>query len=59
MNAHRKGQKKPYRTGDSVIVQIVRRGTSEKGVKLTTKISIPGRFIILIPNSNLRTISKK
>ncbi|MCX8082219.1 MAG: Rne/Rng family ribonuclease [bacterium] len=51
--------KKPFRTGDDVIVQVTRPGTAEKGVKLTTKISIPGRFLILIPDSNIRTISKK
>lgn len=52
-------KQRTYRTGEDVIVQITRPGTAEKGVKLTTKISIPGRFIILIPDSNLRTISKK
>ncbi|MCM8761928.1 MAG: Rne/Rng family ribonuclease [Candidatus Omnitrophica bacterium] len=54
-----KSMKKPYRTGEDIIVQITRPGTAEKGVKLTTKISLPGRFLILIPDSNLRTISKK
>ncbi|MDD3726289.1 MAG: ribonuclease E/G, partial [Candidatus Ratteibacteria bacterium] len=51
--------RKPYRVGEDVIVQITRPGTAEKGVKLTTKISLPGRYIILIPDSNLKTISKK
>jgi len=54
-----KSMNKPYRTGEDIIVQITRPGTAEKGVKLTTKISLPGRFLILIPDSNLRTISKK
>jgi len=51
--------KKPYRVGEDIIVQITRPGTAEKGVKLTTRISLPGRFLILIPDSNLRSISKK
>jgi Rne/Rng family ribonuclease len=50
---------KPYKAGEEIIVQISKPGTGEKGMKLTTKISIPGRFIILIPNSSLRTLSKK
>jgi ribonuclease G len=50
---------KPYKTGEEIIVQISKPATGEKGMKLTTKISIPGRFIILIPNSSLRTLSKK
>ncbi|MCM8829782.1 MAG: ribonuclease E/G, partial [Candidatus Omnitrophica bacterium] len=51
--------KKPYRAGEDIIVQVTRPGTGEKGMKLTTKISLPGRFIILIPDSNIRAISKK
>ncbi|MBN1445303.1 MAG: Rne/Rng family ribonuclease [Candidatus Omnitrophica bacterium] len=56
------GSKQPQttrRTGEELIVQAVRPGTSEKGMKLTTKVSIPGRYIILIPDSSLRTLSKK
>lgn len=52
-------RKKPYFTGEDIIVQTTRPGTAEKGVKLTTKISLLGRFIILIPDSKLRAISKK
>ncbi len=51
--------KKPYKVGDEIIVQISKPGTGDKGMKLTTKISIPGRFIILIPDSSLATLSKK
>ncbi len=51
--------KKTHRTGDEIIVQITKPGTAEKGMKLTTKVSLPGRFIILIPESPLRTLSKK
>lgn len=51
--------KKIHKAGDEIIVQISKPGTAEKGMKLTTKVSIPGRFIILIPDSPLRTLSKK
>jgi len=51
--------KKHHRTGEEIIVQISKPGTSEKGMKLTTKVSLPGRFLILIPDSSLRTLSKK
>jgi len=51
--------RKSHRTGDEIIVQITKPGTAEKGMKLTTKVSLPGRFIILIPDSPLRTLSKK
>ncbi len=51
--------KKSHRTGDEIVVQVTKPGTAEKGMKLTTKVSIPGRFIIVIPDSKLRTLSKK
>lgn len=56
------GSKRPrklHRTGEELIVQVSKPGTSEKGMKLTTKVSIPGRYIILIPDSSLKTLSKK
>jgi len=30
-----------------------------KGMKLTTRITIPGKYLVLIPSSGIRTISKK
>lgn len=54
-----KKEKTLHRVGDEVIVQVTKPGTVEKGMKLTTKVSLPGRFIILIPDSPLRTLSRK
>ncbi|HNS32604.1 MAG TPA: Rne/Rng family ribonuclease [bacterium] len=48
-----------HSVGDEIIVQISKPMTEEKGMKLTTQISIPGRFIVVLPQSSLRTISKK
>ena len=42
-----------------VIVQIVREAYSSKGVKVTTKIGIPGRYTVLLPFENAIGISKK
>jgi len=47
------------RSGEEIFVQISKPMTEDKGMKLTTKISLPGRFIIILPQSSLRTISKK
>ena len=45
--------------GEEILVQISKPMTDDKGMKLTTHLSIPGRFLVLLPQSPLRTISKK
>ncbi|WP_185858041.1 Rne/Rng family ribonuclease [Blattabacterium cuenoti] len=45
--------------GQKVLVQISKEPISNKGPKLTTKICIPGRNLILIPFSEKISISKK
>jgi len=42
-----------------IIVQIVREAYRSKGVKVTTKIALPGRYTVLMPFENLIGISKK
>jgi ribonuclease G len=42
-----------------VIVQVVREAYSHKGVKVTTKIALPGRHVVLVPFDNLLGVSKK
>lgn len=43
----------------NIIVQIVREAYSSKGVKVTTKIGIPGRYTVLMPFENSIGISRK
>ncbi|MCK5740883.1 MAG: Rne/Rng family ribonuclease [Chlorobi bacterium] len=43
----------------NVIVQIVREAYSTKGVKITTKIGIPGRYVVLMPFESSIGISRK
>lgn len=45
--------------GQLVLVQINREAYSNKGVRVTTKIGIPGRYIVLFPFSKNLGISKK
>ena len=51
--------KKYIKVGMSVLVQVKRDSTNKKGARVSTHISIPGRFIVLIPNSEFVTISQK
>jgi ribonuclease G len=42
-----------------VLVQVMKGPIGTKGVRLTTNISIPGRHIVLLPNTKLRGVSRK
>lgn len=43
----------------NVVVQIVREAYSSKGVRVTSRISLPGRYVVLLPFDNVIGISKK
>lgn len=40
-------------------VQVVREAFANKGVKVTTRISIPGRYLVLVPDFKITGISRK
>ena len=42
-----------------VIVQVVKEPIGTKGARLTSKISLPGRYLVLLPNSPHRGVSRK
>ena len=45
--------------GQQILVQAIKEPISTKGVKLTTQISIAGRFLVLIPDTDFIGVSKK
>jgi ribonuclease G len=45
--------------GQWVLVQIVREAYANKGVKVTSKIAIPGRYVVFLPKDELIGVSKK
>lgn len=45
--------------GETVLVQVSKEPVYEKGAKLTTCFTVPGRFIVLMPNIPRIAISKK
>lgn len=46
-------------SGQQIICQIAKEPISTKGPRITTEISFPGRFIVLLPFSNKISISQK
>lgn len=47
------------KNGQEIIVQVIKESTENKGPKVTTHITLTGRYIVLTPFSNKISISKK
>jgi ribonuclease E len=47
------------RPRQSVLVQVTKNPIGSKGARLTQEVSLPGRFMVLIPNSSTYGISKR
>ncbi len=47
------------RRGQEVIVQITKEGIGTKGPTLTTYISVPGRFLVMMPGMHQHGVSRK
>jgi ribonuclease E len=45
--------------GQEVLVQVVKEATGNKGANITSYLSIPGRYLVLMPGSDSAGISKK
>lgn len=61
----REGKKRPWKpradlkSGQEILVQIVKEPLGTKGPRLTSQISLPGRFLVLVPGDNLVGVSKR
>ena len=47
------------KVNDKLLVQIKKDSDAQKGARVSTHINLPSRYIVLMPNSNIITISKK
>lgn len=47
------------RSGMPILVQVKRDSTNKKGARVSTHISLPGRFVVLMPETEFITVSKK
>jgi ribonuclease E len=45
--------------GQELLVQVVKEATGTKGANMTTYLSLPGRFLVLMPGSDSAGISRK
>ncbi len=47
------------RAGQTVVCQVTKNAIGAKGARLTQEVSLPGRFVVLVPNSTTVGISKR
>jgi ribonuclease E len=47
------------KNGQSVMVQVTKDPMGGKGARLTAQISMPGRFLVFVPNANISGISRR
>ena len=47
------------KVGMPILVQVKKDSTNKKGARVSTNISLPGRFVVLMPDTKFITISKK
>jgi ribonuclease E len=47
------------KAGQSILCQVTKNPIGTKGARLTQEVSIPGRFVVLVPNSDTYGISKR
>ena len=47
------------KSGDAVLVQVTKDPIGHKGARLTSQISLPGRFLVYVPEGQMTGISRK
>ena len=51
--------RKVLKTGMPIVVQVKRDSTNKKGARVSKHISLPGRYLVLMPDTDFITISQK
>ena len=47
------------KSGDTVLVQVTKDPVGQKGARLTSQVSLPGRYLVFVPNGSMNGISRK
>ncbi len=45
--------------GQEILVQVIKEPINNKGARVSTELSFPGRFLVLVPNSGVVGVSRK
>src|SRR5215211_4339072 len=47
------------KSGDNIVVQVTKDPLGHKGARLTSQVSLPGRYLVYVPNGSMTGISRK
>lgn len=47
------------KTGDKLLVQVRKEPSEKKGARVSTHITLPGNYVVLMPKTNIITVSQK
>lgn len=47
------------KSGDPILVQVTKDPVGQKGARLTSQVSMPGRFLVYVPDGSMTGISRK
>jgi ribonuclease G len=50
---------KRFPVGSEIVVQVTKGAIGTKGPRVTANLSIPGRYLVMMPGSNLKGVSRK
>lgn len=53
------GIEKILKVGEEILVQVINEAIGSKGVRVTTEYTIPGKYLVLVPDSDKISLSKK
>ena len=57
--SRRAGIETVLKEGQDVLIQVIKEPISTKGPRVTTEVSIPGRYLVLVPDDDHVRVSKK
>ena len=50
---------KRFPVGSEIVVQVTKAAIGTKGPRVTANLSVPGRYLVMMPGSNLKGVSRK
>ena len=48
-----------FKSGDPVLVQVTKDPIGHKGARLTSQVTLAGRFLVLVPSGGMTGVSRK
>ncbi|MET0978951.1 MAG: Rne/Rng family ribonuclease [Paeniglutamicibacter terrestris] len=59
LDGHPRRIEHALKSGDTVLVQVTKDPVGHKGARLTSQISLPGRYLVYVPGGSMTGISRK